>query len=287
MEFSRQEYWSGLSFPSPGDLPNPGIEPRSFTLQADTLPSELPEKSCVQLFAIPWNAACSPLSIHVHWANVHWVLTSIVLMMPSNHLILCHPLLLSSIFPNIMVFSNESALPISWPKYLSFSFSISPSNEFSGLTSFRIDWFDLAVQGTQESSPTPQFKSISSSAPSLLLCSNFHLWLLEKSKLWLYLLAFEPLTQPLGLEIFLPLGTFCNIKRIFFIVSTKGVGSCWPLVGRELVWCAGKRLTVHSTALPPAWPPLPTPNRRLSYNISLVPTDKPCCTLKTIKHLKS
>ena len=91
MEFSRQEYWSGLSFPSPGDLPNPGIEPRSFTLQADTLPSELPEKSCVQLFAIPWNAACSPLSIHVHWANVHWVLTSIVLMMPSNHLILCHP----------------------------------------------------------------------------------------------------------------------------------------------------------------------------------------------------
>ena len=125
--------------------------------------------SCVQLFAIPWNAACSPLNTHVHWANVHWVLMSIELMMPSNHLILCHPLLLLlSIFPSIRVFSNESALHIRWPKYWSFSFSISPSNEFSGLTSFRIDWFDLVVQGTQESSPIPQFKSISSSALSLL-----------------------------------------------------------------------------------------------------------------------
>ena len=69
--------------------------------------------------------------------------------MPSNHLILCHPLLLSSILPSIRVFSNESVLRIRWPKYWSFSFSISPSNEYSGLISFRIDWFDLlAVQGT-------------------------------------------------------------------------------------------------------------------------------------------
>ena len=72
--------------------------------------------------------------------------------MPSNHLILCHPLLLlPSIFPSIMVFSNESALHIRWPKYWSFSFSISPSNEHSGLISFRMDWLDLlAVQGTQK-----------------------------------------------------------------------------------------------------------------------------------------
>ena len=72
--------------------------------------------------------------------------------MPSNHLIFCQPLLLLSIFPRVKVFSNESALPIRWPKYWSFSFSISPSNEYSGLISFRIGWFDpLAVQGTLKS----------------------------------------------------------------------------------------------------------------------------------------
>ena len=72
--------------------------------------------------------------------------------MPSNQLILCHPLLLPSIFPSIRVFSNESALCIRWPKYWNFSFNISPSNEYSGLISFRIDWFDLlAIQGTLQS----------------------------------------------------------------------------------------------------------------------------------------
>ena len=77
-------------------------------------------------------------------------LMSIESVMPSNHLILCHPLLLlPSIFPSIRVFSNESALPNTWPKYWSFSFSISPSNEYTGLISFRIDWFDLLTfQGT-------------------------------------------------------------------------------------------------------------------------------------------
>ena len=79
-------------------------------------------------------------------------LMSIELMMPSNHLILCCPfLLLPSIFPSIRVFFNESAFRIRWPKYWSFSFRISPSNEFSGLISFRIDWFNLAVQGTLKS----------------------------------------------------------------------------------------------------------------------------------------
>ena len=98
-------------------------------------------------------------------------LMSIELVMPSNHLILCCPLLLlPSIFPSMRVFSNESVLHIRWPKYWSFSFSINPSNEYSGLISFRMDWLDLlTVQGdSQESSPTPQFKSISSSALSFL-----------------------------------------------------------------------------------------------------------------------
>ena len=86
---------------------------------------------------------------------------SIESVMSSNHLILCCPLLLPSIFPSIRVFSNESILHIRWPKYWSFSFSISPSNEHPGLISFRMDWFDLlAIHGTQESSPTPQFKNI-------------------------------------------------------------------------------------------------------------------------------
>ena len=95
---------------------------------------------------------------------------SMMSVMPSNHLILCRPLLLlPSIFPSIRVFSNESALRIRWRKYWSFSFSISPSSEYSGLISFQIDWFDLlVVQGILESSPTPQFRSISSLALSFL-----------------------------------------------------------------------------------------------------------------------
>ena len=89
-------------------------------------------------------------------------LMSIELVMPSNHLILCRPpLLLPLIFPSIRVFSNESVLRIRWPNYWSFSFSISSSNEYSGLLSFRIDWFGLLARDSQESSPTPQFKSIS------------------------------------------------------------------------------------------------------------------------------
>ena len=83
----------------------------------------------------------------------------IELVMPSNHLTLCHPLLLPSIFPSIRVFSNELVLHIRWPKYWSFSFNISPSNEYSGLMSFRMDWLDLLA--VQESSPTPQFKGVS------------------------------------------------------------------------------------------------------------------------------
>ena len=95
---------------------------------------------------------------------------SIELVMPSNHLILCCPLLLlPSIFPSIRVFSNESALPIRWPKYWSFSFNISPSNEHPGLISFRMDWLDLlAVQGTLKS-----LLQYHSSKSSILRCSAF------------------------------------------------------------------------------------------------------------------
>ena len=97
-------------------------------------------------------------------------LISIKSVMPSNHLMLCCPLLLPpSIFPNIQIFSNESVLHNRWPKYWSFRFSITPSNEYSGLISSRMDWMDLlTIQGNQESSPTPQFKSINSSVLSFL-----------------------------------------------------------------------------------------------------------------------
>ena len=91
---------------------------------------------------------------------------------PTNHLILCRPLLLlPSVFPSIRVFSKESVLHIRWPKYWSFSFSISPSSKYSGLIPFRMDWLDpLVVQRILNSSPTPQFKSINSSAFSFLHC---------------------------------------------------------------------------------------------------------------------
>ena len=104
--------------------------------------------SCVQLFATLWTTACqASLSITNSWRLLK--LMSIESVMPSNLLILCCPLLLPSIFASIKVFSNESVLRLSWPKYWSFSFSISPSNEYSGLISCRFDWFDLfAVQGT-------------------------------------------------------------------------------------------------------------------------------------------
>ena len=117
----------------------------------------------------PWTAA-HQASLSITSSRGLLKLMSIELVMPSNHLILYHPLLLlPSIFPSIRVFSNESVFHIRWPKSWSFSFSISPSNEYSGLISFRMDWLDLlAVQGTQESSPTPQLKSISSSVLSFL-----------------------------------------------------------------------------------------------------------------------
>ena len=129
----------------------------------------------------PWTAA--------HWASlsftVSWSLLKLMFIesvMPSKHLILSRPLLLlPSTFPSIRVFSNQSALPIRWPKYWSLSFSISPSSEYTGLMSFRIEvWSPCSPRNSQESSPAPQFKSINSSALSLLygpaLTSVHHYW---------------------------------------------------------------------------------------------------------------
>ena len=125
--------------------------------------------SHVLLFATPWNAACQAC-LSITNSRSLLKLMSIQSVMPSNHLIFCHPLLLlPSIFPSIRVFYKESVLHIRWPKYWSFSFSISPSNEYSGLISFRIDWLDLLTsQGT--------FKSLlhhHSSKVSILWCSAF------------------------------------------------------------------------------------------------------------------
>ena len=167
MGFSRQEDWSGLPFPSPGDLPNPGIKPgllhcrqMIYWLSCEGSPaltygidiSSVDSLSCVRLFSTPGIAAHqASLSITNSWSSLG--LTSIESVMPSSHLILCRPLLpLPSIPPSIRVFSNDSTLHMRWPKYWSFSFSISPSKEHPGLISFRMDWLDLlAVQGILKS----------------------------------------------------------------------------------------------------------------------------------------
>ena len=125
--------------------------------------------SCVRLFVIPWMAA-RQASLSIINSQSMLKLMSIVLVMPSNHLILCHPLLLlPSIFPSIRVFSNESVIHIRWPKYWSFTFNITPSDEYSGLIFFRIDWLGLlAVQGTLKS-----LLQHHSSKASILRCSAF------------------------------------------------------------------------------------------------------------------
>ena len=133
--------------------------------------------SLVRLFVTPWTVALqASLSFTISWSLLKFM--SIESVMPSNHLILCCPLLLlPSIFPGIRVFSNESVLRIRWLKYRNFSFSISPSNEYSGLISFRMDWLDLlAVQGTLKS-----LLQHHSSKASVLWCSTFFIVQLSHS----------------------------------------------------------------------------------------------------------
>ena len=137
--------------------------------------------SPVQFFVTPWTTACqTSLSIINSWSLLKIMSTESV--KPSNHLILCRPLLLPhSVFPRIRVFSNESILPIRWPKYWSFSFRFSTSNEYLGLISFKMDLLDLlAVQGTLKSLLQPQLKSINYSTLSFLygptLTSIYDCW---------------------------------------------------------------------------------------------------------------
>ena len=144
------------------------IQPRECDLRRDCILFQ--SLSCIRLFVTPWTAAHqASLSITNSWSLLK--LMYIKLVMPSNHLILCHPLLLPpSFFPSIRVFSNESVLCIRWPKHWSFSFSISPSNKYSGLIYFLYDWLVGSPCSPRDSqkSPTPQFKSINSLALSFL-----------------------------------------------------------------------------------------------------------------------
>ena len=135
----------------------------------------------VRLFATPWAAARQASLSISSWSLLK--LISIESVVSSNHLILCHPLLPPSIFPSIRVFANESVLHIRWPKYWSFSFSISPSNEHPGLISFRMDWlYLLAVQGTVKSLLQHHSSKTSILWHSAFFMSNSHIhtWLLEK-----------------------------------------------------------------------------------------------------------
>ena len=140
--------------------------------------------SHVRLFVTPWTAV-RQASLSITNSRSPPKPMSIVSVMPSNHLILCHPLLLlPSIFPSIRVFSNESALRIRWPKYWSFSFNISSSNEHPGLISFRMDWLDfLAVQATLKSllqHHSSKASILRHSAFFTVQLSHIHTWLLEK-----------------------------------------------------------------------------------------------------------
>ena len=141
----------------------------SFLLYIQPQFSSIQSLSHVRLFVTPWSAA-HQASLSITNSRSLLKLTSIESVMPSSHLILCLPLLLPpSIFPSIRVFSNESVLHIRWPKYWSFSFSINPSNEYSRLISFRMDWLDLlAVQETLKS-----LLQHHSSKASILQCSAF------------------------------------------------------------------------------------------------------------------
>ena len=138
--------------------------------------SSVQSLSCVRLFATPWTSACQA-SLSITGSQNLLKLMSIESVIPSNHLILCHLLLLlPSIFHSIRVFSSESALRIRWPRYWSFSFIFSPSNEYSGLISFRMDWLDLlAVQGTLKSFSNTTVQKHQFSGAQLSLQSNSHI----------------------------------------------------------------------------------------------------------------
>ena len=202
--FSRREYWSGLPFPSPGDLPSPGIEPglphweQSFYClshegspldhQGNPLVSIAWSVSlyiCLSAYWLFLLFSCSVVSDSLQHRGLQHTSFPVFHHLPEfaqthvhrvgdaiHHLVLCHPLL-PSLFPSTRVFSSESALCIRWPVCWSFSLSISPSDEYSELISFRMDWLDpCSPRDSQESSLAPQFQSINSLAVSYhaMLC---------------------------------------------------------------------------------------------------------------------
>ena len=178
--------WLPLKMSAPQVTPQQISTHLSFLLYMFALlrVSSVQSLSRVWLFATPWTAACQA-SLSFTSSRSLLKLLSIKSVMPSNHLILCCPLLLlPSIFPSIRGFSIESVLCIRWPKYWSFSFSISPSNEYSGLISFKMDWLDLlAVQGTLKrvfTNTTVQKHQFFGAQLSSLSNSHIHTWLLEK-----------------------------------------------------------------------------------------------------------
>ena len=176
--------------------------------------------SCVRLFVTPWTAA-HQASLSITNSRSPPKPMSIVSVMPSNHLILCHPLLLlSSVFPSIRVFSNESALRIRWLKYWSFSFNISSSNEHPGLISFRMDWLDLlVVQGTLKS-----LLQHHSSKASILQCSAFFIVQLSRP----YMTA--------GKTIALTRWTFVNkVMSLLFNMLSRLVITFFPKSKRLLI----------------------------------------------------
>ena len=147
--------------------------------------SSVQSLSRVWLFATPWTASCQA-SRSITNSRSLLKLMSIESVMPSNHLILCCPLLLPSVFPSIKVFSNESVLCIRWPKYWSFSFSISPPNEYSGLIADGLVGSPCSPRDSQESCPTTvQKHQFFGTQASLWPTSHNHTWLLEKPQLWL------------------------------------------------------------------------------------------------------
>ena len=187
-------------------MPSYVIYPNPFVVVVQLL-------SCVSLFVTPWTAA-PQASLSFTISQNLFKLMSIMSVMQPNYFILCCPLLLlPSIFPSIRVFSNESAFAIRWPKYCSFSFSISPHNEYSGLISFRIDWFDLlAVQGTLKS--LLQHHNLRA---SILRCSDF------------FIVQLSHLYMTTGKTIALTLWTFIGrVRSLFFNTPNRFVITFLP-----------------------------------------------------------
>ena len=196
--------------------------------------------SRIWLFVTPWTTA-SQASLSITNAQSLPKLMWIKLVMPSNHLILCHPFfLLPSIFSSIRVFSNDSAFHIKWPKYWSFSFNISPSNEYPRLISLRMDWLDLlSLRDSQEFSPTPQFKSINSSVLSFLLVQLSHPYMTTRETIALTRQTFVDKVMSLLFNILSRL-------VITFLPRSKRLLISWLQSPPAVIYCLNNILAVYT-----------------------------------------